>query len=438
MQLNKDNHSFEILKFIFVTPSGVIMPIHCVLFLYWKRSSPERNIIMQLVIFFSILFIFTVYVLFIGYYWLGWVSIPSYHPLNLHPASSISIIIPARNEAHNIKACLDAIVNQSYPKQLFEVLVVDDFSTDNTAAIVLEYAAQQVKLISLKEFINAGEINAYKKKAIEIGIQQSLGDLIVTTDADCIAPKNWLRVIDGFYKKTNASFIAMPVNYHTPKNFIEAFQCLDFMTLQGITGASVYKRIHSMCNGANLAYTKKVFYEVNGFKGIDSIASGDDMLLMHKIYQQNPQKVFFLKSDEVIVQTAPMQTLKEFFNQRIRWASKADQYDDKRIFAVLLLVYFFNALLLALPLIAVFNNSFFTVHLYPFSITATIFEYWLFLIISKTIIEFLFLFPVARFFKQSYLLWLFPVMQPFHIVYTIIAGWLGKFGSYEWKDRNVK
>lgn len=193
-----------------------------------------------------------------------------------------------------------------------------------------------------------------------------------------------------------------------------------------------------MCNGANLAYTKKAFEQVNGFKGIDNIASGDDMLLMHKIYLQNPQKVFFIKSQELIVQTAPMHTVKDFFNQRIRWASKADSYDDKRIFAVLLMVYFFNLLLVVLPLVSLFNNTVVSFHLYPFSITASLIEYWLFLIISKTIIELLFLFSVARFFKQTSLLWLFPIMQPFHIVYTVIAGWLGKFGSYQWKGRKVK
>ena len=393
---------------------------------------------MQLAIFIIILLLFTVYVLLIGYYWLSWIKIPNYKAPIGHPLTSISIVIPARNEAINIKACLDAIVKQSYPKELFEVLVVDDFSTDETAAIVLQYASQRVKLISLKDFITTDAINAYKKKAIEIAIQQSTGELIVTTDADCMVPKNWLQTIDSFYQNTGASFMAMPVKYNAPKKFTEAFQSLDFMTLQGITGASVYKHLHSMCNGANLAYTKKAFEQVNGFKGIDNIASGDDMLLMHKIYLQNPQKVFFIKSQELIVQTAPMHTIKDFFNQRIRWASKAERYDDKRIFAVLLMVYFFNLLLLLLPLVAIFNNTVISFQLYPFSITASLMEYWLFLIISKTIIELLFLFPVARFFKQTSLLWLFPIMQPFHIVYTVIAGWLGKFGSYQWKGRKVK
>ncbi len=379
--------------------------------------------------------LFVIYAALILYYALSWNSIPSFaRPTNNEQRTTLSIIIPARNEEQNIVSCLDSICNQSYPKHLYEVIVVDDHSTDNTVAIVKKYAAQNVKLISLKDELDGRQLNAYKKKAIEIAIAQSTGELIITTDADCYAEENWLQTITAFYQETNAAFIAMPVSYNCNNRFIEIFQALDFMTLQGITGASVYKKIHSMCNGANLAYTKKVFEEVNGFKGIDNIASGDDMLLMHKIYKQHPEKVFFLKSKDVIVQTAPMKTLKDFFNQRIRWASKADKYDDKRIFSVLLLVYLFNVLLLVLPVISLIKNYQLSIINYQF----TLFQFWLGLLISKTIIELIFLFPVANFFTKQSLLWLFPVAQPFHILYTVIAGWLGKFGTYKWKERKVQ
>ncbi len=116
------------------------------------------------------------------------------------------------------------------------------------------------------------------------------------------------------------------------------------MSLQGITAASVNKGFHSMCNGANLAYKKSMFQQVKGFAGIDNIASGDDMLLMHKIYKQDAAGVKFLLSQQVIVQTEAMKDWKSFFNQRIRWASKADSYQDKRIFWVLALVYCLNLL----------------------------------------------------------------------------------------------
>ncbi len=143
------------------------------------------------------------------------------------------------------------------------------------------------------------------------------------------------------------------------RGLLTLFQSLDFITLQGITAASVYKRFHSMCNGANLAYEKSAFIEVNGFEGIDSIPTGDDMLLMHKIYMRYPEQVFYLKSKEAIVQTEPEYSWKSFFNQRIRWASKADRYQDRRIIAVLALVYAVNVCFLVLGIASFWKSTWF-------------------------------------------------------------------------------
>ncbi len=388
---------------------------------------------MQQALFIILSLIFGLYTLLILYYWKSWISIIDFSPdsyrgpnADFIASTKISVIIPARNEEENMGACLESIVRQSYPAHLFEVLVVDDHSTDETASIVKSYTDKNVKLISLEDFVS-NNLNSYKKKAIEIAIQQSSGELIVTTDADCFVKDSWLQTIAAFYEKHQPAFIAAPVAIDCSNKFIEFFQALDFMTLQGITGSSVNKKIHSMCNGANMAYTKKAFEEVGGYAGIDKIASGDDMLLMHKIYNRYPDKVMFLKSKEVIVQTAPVNSIAEFFNQRIRWASKADKYDDKRIFGVLLLVYLVNVTLLILPIIAVFTST-----------QYSIFHLWLELLLIKTCVELVFLYPVAKFFGKLSMLWLFPVMQPFHIIYTVIAGWLGKFGSYSWKERKVK
>ena len=369
------------------------------------------------------------------YYRKSWGSIPDFKvEANSKLGTKISIIIPARNEEENIGYCLQSIIEQSYPAHLFEVLVVDDHSTDNTATIIKSYASNNVKLISLKDYLSANEINSYKKKAIEISIQQSNGELIVTTDADCIFPKNWLTTIASFYESKRPAFIVMPVLISYGKKMIEVFQSLDFMTLQGITGASVHEKFHSMCNGANLAYTKEAFIAVNGFKGIDNIASGDDMLLMHKIYNQFPNNIEYLKSREVIVTTNPVSTIQEFFNQRIRWASKADQFDDKRIFIVLIIVYFLNVLMMVLPIVALISNRSISI----MNIQLSMFNFYASLLLIKTIFELFFLYPVAKFFNQTKLLWWFPIAQPFHIVYTVIAGWLGKFGKYTWKERSVK
>ena len=338
----------------------------------------------------------------------------------------ISVVIPARNEADCIDRLLQSLLNQSYSSSFFEVIVIDDFSTDATAALVKKYATTNIRLLSLSDYISETEINSFKKKAIEIGIQESKGTLIVTTDADCVVHKDWLRTIACYYEQHNPQMIVMPVVITPALSFIERFQSLDFMCMQGITGAAVYKKFHGMCNGANLAYTKQIFNAVGGFKGVDTIASGDDMLLLQKIAQQPNAEIAYLKSPEVIVETAPVNSISAFLNQRIRWASKADKYQDKTLLPVLLLVYFLNASLLFLFLTLLFWGTAF---------------YWkgmVLLVLYKTLVELFFLYPVAAFFKQTRKLGAFPFLQPFHVSYTVIAGFLGKFGTYQWKSRSVK
>ena len=335
------------------------------------------------------------YSLLIAYYWQSWKAISDFIPLNTTASTTISIIIPARNEEKNIGQLFQALQNQTYPTELFEVIVVDDHSTDGTAAIVQQFPS--VKLIQLKE----DNINSYKKKAIETGIAAATGDLIVTTDADCLPGNNWLTTIAAFKTEKQSAFIAAPVVLENNNSLLQIFQTLDFLVLQGITGASVYKNAHSMCNGANLAYEKKAFQEVNGFQGIDNIASGDDMLLMHKIWKQYPDKVHYLKSKEAIVSTQPMKTWKAFFNQRIRWASKAKSYGDKRIIVVLLLVYLLNLSFLVLSVVGFFCSM-----------------YWIFLLglwLAKTMVEFPFVYSVASFFNKKSLLKYFLFFQPLHI-----------------------
>ncbi len=337
------------------------------------------------------------------------------------PTVSFSILIPARNEEKNIAACLQSIEQLNYPKHLVEVIVIDDFSEDDTVATSEKFTG--VKVLQLKDVLKE-KINSYKKKAIEIGVEQSTSKYIVTTDADCIVPANWLLNFSFIIEQQPTVFIAAPVAMKEEASFIKLFQTLDFLSLQGITGASVAAGFHSTCNGANLCYSKEAFYKVDGFKDVDHIASGDDMLLMYKLYKQFPTQVHYCKAVDSIVQTSPVETVGEFFRQRIRWASKADKYEDNRIFWVLLLVYLLNVFLLVL-----FAAGFFNIQL------------WILLagsILYKTIAELLFMIPVAGFFQKEKLLLWFPLAQPFHIVYTVIAGWLGKFGTYEWKGRKVK
>lgn len=337
--------------------------------------------------------------------------------------TKFSIVIPARDEEANIGVCLASILANDYPSHLYEIIVINDHSTDGTSAIVekMQQTHSQIKLIHLANHLSAG-LNAYKKKAIELAIAQTTGDWIITTDADCVVSTKWLSLLDAYIQKTAVVFVAAPVKFSNTGSFISLFQVLDFMSLQGITAAAVGAGAHSMCNGANLAYEKKAFYAVGQFAGIDQIASGDDMLLMQKIKKAYPGKLGFLFHQDAIVSTLPMPNWKSFINQRIRWASKGTHYQDKSIFWVLLLVYLVNLSLLLLLIIGLIQQDLSAI---------------LYLVLFKTGVELFFLYPVSRFFGQTATLLYFPFMQPVHICYTVIAGWLGKFGNYQWKGRKT-
>jgi cellulose synthase/poly-beta-1,6-N-acetylglucosamine synthase-like glycosyltransferase len=344
---------------------------------------------------------------------------------NNHSSSSYNIyftvVIPARNEASNIKACVDSILAQAYPMDFCEIIVIDDFSEDDTAFIVKAIGQYHpnVKLLSLADYFKADEMNSFKKKAIEKAVSQAKGNWIVTTDADCIVPKNWLGLYNGYIQKNNPVFVAAPVMFIKTAGILNAFQVLDFLALQGITAAAVGAGKHSMSNGANLAFEKSAFIAVGGYQGVDQIASGDDMFLMHKMKVTLSNRIGYLYHPGAIVLTKAMSNWKDFMMQRIRWSSKARYYDDNSIFWVLLLVYLYNLFLIIL----LFAGNYLPVFIS---------------LVIKTIFELMFLSPVAKFYDMEKELHFFPLFQPLHIAYTLVAGLFGQVKTYTWKGRRVK
>lgn len=336
-------------------------------------------------------------------------------------ATQFTVIIPARNEAANIKACVDSILNQDYPAAAFEIIVIDDFSEDDTAFIVHALSQQypQLRLLKLADHCKDGDTLAYKKKAIEIAVAQAKGDWILTTDADCIVPPRWLLLYNAYIHQHQPCFVAAPVMFIKTAGILNQFQVLDFLALQGITAAAVGAGKHSMSNGANLGFEKAAFIAVGGYQGVDHIASGDDMFLMHKMKQTLHKPVGYLFHPDAIVLTAAMDTWKGFIMQRIRWASKARYYDDHSITMVLTLVYFFNLSFICLALMGSWSTL-------------------LIALAFKTFFELFFLDPVAKFFQMQPELKYFVFYQPIHIVYNIAAGLFGQLKTYSWKGRKVK
>ncbi|HNP53378.1 MAG TPA: glycosyltransferase [Ferruginibacter sp.] len=353
-----------------------------------------------------------------------------------------SILIPARNEAERIRPCLESIRALNYADDLFEVLVIDDHSTDETASLVQQFQQQMpnLRLIRLADHLSEADhsLLSYKKKAIETGVALSQGSWMVTTDADCMVPANWLQRMAMAINQWQPDCLVMPVKMIREKNnadnWLSIFQQLDFLSLQGITGMGIRSGKLYLSNGANFAYQKKLFLAVNGFQEADDIASGDDLLLLHKFHFQAHARIEYLQSTDVMVSTPVEPTIASFIQQRRRWAGKSNRYLDKKILPVMLLVFAVN-LLIVLSAIRYL--------LLPGGLCTS----WgcisygqltLVLLLIKTTGELCFIWPVARFFKQQSLLWYFPLMQPLHVLYTVVMAFLGQAQQYEWKGRRVR
>ncbi len=153
------------------------------------------------------LFLLIPYAVLILYYRKSWISIKDFIPkekMNEKELPYVSIIIAARNEEKNIGKCIKSLVSQTYPQNKFEVIITDDHSTDQTVPIIKSFSEDNIRVISLADFTGNNKINSYKKKSIETALKFAKGELIVTTDADCIAPQKWLETLVSFYKKQDS------------------------------------------------------------------------------------------------------------------------------------------------------------------------------------------------------------------------------------------
>ena len=351
----------------------------------------------------------------------GWLKLPNFEITEIKPNTQVSILIAARNEADKINHTIDDILAQNYPKELFELIIVDDHSTDSTAEIINRYASQGVKLIILNE---SEPLNSYKKKAISEAIKLSVGELIITTDADCRMGTNWLSTIVNYYEQNNFNLISSPVIFFEEKSLFERLQTLEFLFLIGLGAAGIGNKMPSTCNGANLAYKKSVFLSLDGFKGIDDLASGDDELFLHKVAHAYPGSIGFCKCADAVVYTHAKPTLKEFIQQRKRWASKSVKYKDKKIMFLAIAIWLFNVSLL----VNLIGGLFIPVLLKLVFIQFTI----------KFIAEVFYLEPLTSFAKRNNLLYYLSFLTFFHVAYLIYIGLAGNSGKYKWKDRMVK
>lgn len=361
-------------------------------------------------IFLNIVLIFTaLYLICIAAFTFGLFNLKErFHSINKNNLVKVSVLIAARNEEKNIEKLLESLKKQSFPKELFEVIIVNDHSTDNTDEIINDFINKNKELeVKLLKAEKKG-----KKHAISQALHTAINELVIVTDADCVLNDLWIESIVGFYQEEKCKMILAPVLLSPAENLFEKMQVLEHLSLIGSTAGSASIGFPVMCNGANMAYERKAALEVEKFRKDFDIPSGDDMFLLElfvKCYGHNNVK--FLLSKSAVVKTKTCKTIKDFFRQRRRWVSKTKSYTSWKVIVTALIVLFFN-----LSIISLLVSSFFVPALWSIYILLTLLKFF---------IDFPLLKNITNFMNQGSLLkWVLPleIIYPFYVVFTALSG----------------
>ncbi|MFH0865143.1 MAG: glycosyltransferase [Bacteroidota bacterium] len=374
------------------------------------------------ILFFIIIIIAAIYTLLILFFTISWVKIPPYNKKTSPFKTRVSVVIPVRNESSGIIRCLQSIASQDYPADLFEIIICDDSSTDDTVFLIKKHihtqTKHQIKLLelSLNKLI-------FKKQAITEAVSAASGELIITTDGDCITNTKWISSIVSFYEEKKCVLIAGPVLFNNEKGKFNRLQSLEFMSLVASGLGSVSGNFPVMCNGANLAYTRDAFTEAGGYISNTRYASGDDIFLLFKIKKLYPRKIGVLKSADAIVYTRSEKSLKNFLSQRMRWVSKSRGYRSFPALFTSVIVFLANFLILSGGILSFFSNMIFTA--------------FIVLSAAKCIVDLPILISITGFAKRRNLLMYYLPLQVLYIIYVSLIGIAGNFAANTWKGRKI-
>ncbi len=338
-------------------------------------------------------------------------------PRASRPRTFISVLVPVRNEAQHLAACLESLIAQDYPADQFEIIVIDDHSTDDTATIAAQFSEKFPRLTVIHNL--PGDHG--KKKALTSGVRYAMGTLIATTDGDCIVPPRWLRSVAVLFEQESPLFIAGPVAYRKGGIFRDLLAG-EQAALQLVSGGAMRLGVPLMCSGANMAYRKDFFFAAGGYEN-DLHASGDDMMLMLKAARAKG-RLRYLATRDAIVLTAAARSWGDAVRQRARWVSKFSAYRSGMIGATGIVVFLANLLLLA-------AGTGFIAGIVPGDMALGI-------VAGKFGVDLLLLSLAVPFFREPQVL---LAAVPGEFVYPVLAfcsALAGSSGGYSWKGRKWK
>ena len=337
----------------------------------------------------------------------------------------VSVVVAARNEEKNIGTILAGLVDQSYPPSLFEIIIANDSSDDRTDEIVDSYVKkfENVKQIWVEPNKETGLIA--KKNALNLGIQSSKGEIILSTDADCHVKPSWIETMVSYFTDDVGMVVGFSQlgNKQNRYSLFEKLQAMDFISLMGAAQGSLNLGWALAASGQNIAFRRAAFDTVGGYEKIRHRISGDDVLLLQLIRKLTKWKIKFAASPKAFNWTEPEKTLKLFLNQRKRWASNGS-YQIKLnmgFFFFIISVFLMNVIvILGTPIYAIMYHS----------ITIPFLS-----IFIKFCIEFLITLKAAIVYQRVDLLRYFPIWVVAQIPYVLFTGLLGSLGHFIWKDR---
>ena len=359
-----------------------------------------------------ILIILLFYVILIFKYRFGWNKIKKSRATGFTP--SVSVVIAIRNEENEIERLLKSLQSQIYPTDKLNFILVNDHSTDDTLKFLEKSELDNLKIIDLSD----GEYG--KKNAIKKAVSIADGNIILASDADCSFNPYWVQTMVNYFTDDKVKLVSGPVTYYKQKGIFQSLQALEFTSLIASGAGAIGSRNAIFCNGANMAYRKDIFLEVNNFES-DDMASGDDVFLLHSVKSKYPDSIAFAKDDNAIVTTDSVQTFSGFINQRKRWTAKSSGYKDSSSIYASYLVLFVN-----LAMVFLFVMHFFD---------AELIKLFALFYLVKFLADIILLYPTLKFFKRKDLIkWVFPfeLFYSFYIVLIVVLSFTNKF---EWKGR---
>lgn len=345
----------------------------------------------------------------------GWIKAMSLPIPGFAKERFISIIIPFRNEENTIGKLISDLQEQEYPHDKFEVILINDHSEDHSVSVINEYLRGP---ISAKLMNNAAH---GKKSALAKGIRHAVGTLIITTDADCRVKPGWLRSINNSFTDDSVKMTFGPVKIETDHTVFSKMQAIEFSSLIGSGASTAAFGFPTLCNGANLAFTKDAFTQTGGYDGNEHIASGDDEFLMRKIEAQYPDAIRFNHNPDSIVTTLGQKTVNSFLAQRVRWAGKWKHHDGTNSKLLAIYVFLFHLSVMVLPFFVLIGDI--SVYI------------MLGLLTAKALVEFFFLYRVSRWLGVSWHWFSFLFLQFLYPLYAVGVAMVGLFKKPAWKGR---